>query len=69
MVSYFEQVQNNTNFYWEEKEIDEKLYKKITKAAIEVFEKSEEYKTQIRNAAYIVALKRVIDTIKDRGQL
>ena len=25
MVSYFEQVQNNTNFYWEENEIEQKL--------------------------------------------
>ena len=69
MVSYFEQVQNNTNFYWEEDEIDEKLHKKITKAAIEVYEKSEEYNTKLRNWAYIVALKRVIDAMKDRGQL
>jgi len=33
MVSYFEQVQNDANFYWEADEIDLKLFKKITNAA------------------------------------
>jgi glutamate dehydrogenase/leucine dehydrogenase len=32
MVSYFEQVQNNTNYYWDEDEVDLKLHKKITHA-------------------------------------
>ena len=46
MVSYFEQVQNNMNFYWEEDEIDTKLHKKITASANSVFHKSEEYKSR-----------------------
>jgi glutamate dehydrogenase (NAD(P)+) len=66
MVSYFEQVQNNTNFYWEEDEIDRKLNKKITKAAFEVFEASKKYNTDLRSAAYTIAIKRVIDAMKDR---
>jgi glutamate dehydrogenase len=36
MVSYFEQVQNDMNFYWEEEEIQEKLKKKIVEAAVNV---------------------------------
>jgi glutamate dehydrogenase (NAD(P)+) len=68
MVSYFEQVQNNTNFYWEEDEIDEKLSKKIKKAATEVYKKSEDSNTHLRNAAYIVAMERVLEAMKDRGE-
>jgi len=69
MVSYFEQVQNNTNFYWEADEVDQKLHKKITCAAQDVFDTAVENKTHLRNAAYIVALKRVLDAMKDRGEI
>ena len=69
MVSYFEQVQNNTNFYWEAEEVDEKLHKKITKAACDVYETAKEYDTYLRSAAYIIAMKRVFDAMKDRGQV
>jgi len=68
MVSYFEQVQNNTNFYWEEDEIDEKLHKKITHAANAVYDISKDTNTHLRNGAYIVAMKRVLDAMKDRGE-
>ncbi|MCP4523971.1 MAG: Glu/Leu/Phe/Val dehydrogenase [Candidatus Gracilibacteria bacterium] len=69
MVSYFEQVQNNMNFYWEEDEIDLKLHKKITLAAEGVFQKSMEYKTSLRSAAYIIAMQRVFEAMKDRGEV
>lgn len=69
MVSYFEQVQNNTNFYWEEDEVNEKLKKKITKATCEVHDASIEYKTFLRSAAYIIAMKRVFDAMKDRWEV
>ena len=69
MVSYFEQVQNDTNFYWEADEVDEKLHKKITRAAEQVFSTSKEYNTYLRSAAYIVAMKRVFDAMKDRGEV
>jgi len=49
MVSYFEQVQNNMNFYWEEDEIEEKLNKKITQSASDVYNKACEYKTSLRS--------------------
>jgi len=69
MVSYFEQVQNNMNFYWEEDEIDQKLHKKITHAACDVYDTASEYKTSYRAAAYIVAMKRIFDAMKDRGEV
>ena len=69
MVSYFEQVQNNMNFYWEEDEIDSKLYNKITKSALDVFNTSIEYKCWLRSAAYIISMKRVIDAMKLRTEV
>ena len=69
MVSYFEQVQNNTNFYWDEEEVDSKLFKKITKASLEVFETSKYYNCSFRNAAYIISLKRVLSAMKARSQV
>lgn len=69
MVSYFEQVQNNLNFYWEADEVDQKLHKKITHAAESVYETAQEYTTTYRAAAYIVAMKRIFDAMKDRGEI
>lgn len=69
MVSYFEQVQNNTNYYWEEEEVDGKLHKKITHAAASVFATTQEYNCTLRDAAYIIAMKRIFDAMKDRGEV
>ncbi len=69
MVSYFEQVQNDTNFYWEEDEIDDKLSKKIKHATIDVYNKSVELKTNLRNAAYVVSMKRVLNAMEDRWEV
>lgn len=66
MVSYFEQVQNNTNFYWSEREIDEKLKTKITYSAQDVFDTAIKHNTYLRNWAYIIATKRIFDAINDR---
>lgn len=66
MVSYFEQVQNDMNFYWEAEEVDTKLHKKITHAANAVYETSQQYSSSLRSAAYIVAMKRVFDAMSDR---
>jgi glutamate dehydrogenase/leucine dehydrogenase len=69
MVSYFEQVQNNTNFYWDEDEIDSKLFKKITSASLDVFNTSKEYSCGLRSAAYIISMKRVIDAMELRNEV
>ncbi len=69
MVSYFEQVQNNMNFYWDEAEVDSKLYKKITKASLDVFDTSKYYNCSFRSAAYIISMKRVIDAMRARSEV
>lgn len=69
MVSYFEQVQNNMNFYWEEDEIENKLNKKITQSANDVYHKAIEYNTSLRSWAYIIAMQRIFDAMHDRWEL
>ena len=67
MVSYFEQVQNNTNFYWEENEIEQKLKIKMEKATKDVFEISKELNVSYRKGAYAISLKRIFDAMKARN--
>ncbi len=66
-VSYFEMVQNACMYYWEEQEVYEKLDKKMTRAYHEVSETSERYKINMRKAAYVVAVERVVEAMKLRG--
>ena len=69
MVSYFEQVQNDQNFYWEAEEIDAKLFKKITLATQWVYDTAQEHKSYMRNWAYIIAMQRIFSAMKDRGEV
>jgi len=69
MVSYFEWVQNDMNFYWEEEEVQEKLKKKIVLAAINVWQSAKKYNTTYRAGAFIVAMERIFDAMKDRGEV
>lgn len=66
-VSYFEWVQNNYGYYWEDEEIDEKLKKIMTAAYRDVHYLAEKHKTFQRNAAYILAVQRVIRAMELRG--
>ncbi len=66
-VSYFEMVQNFYMYYWEEKEVYERLDKKMTIAYHSVLDASKEYNINMRQAAYVVAVKRVVEAMKLRG--
>ncbi len=67
--SYFEQVQNDMNFYWSKDEILKRLDEKITSAFHDVLETSLERKAYMRDAAYIVAITRVVNAMELRGWL
>lgn len=69
IVSYFEQVQNNTAYYWSLEEIDQKLKQKITLAAKDVYETSKKQSTFLRTWAYTIAIKRIFDAMKDRWEI
>ncbi|MCL2163024.1 MAG: Glu/Leu/Phe/Val dehydrogenase [Oscillospiraceae bacterium] len=65
--SYFEQVQCNMNYFWDKAEVLEKLEYGMTKAFRAVYELSLERKAYMRDAAYIIAVKRVAEAVKLRG--
>ncbi len=66
-VSYFEWVQNVSNYYWEEPDVHLKLDKKMTTAFAEVLAASLKYETDMRTAAYIVSISRVAEAMSLRG--
>jgi glutamate dehydrogenase (NAD(P)+) len=66
-VSYFEQVQNTYNYYWEEKEVYEKLDKIMTKAFQDVHTISKEHGVNNRIGAYLISIRRVADAMRLRG--
>ena len=67
IVSYFEWVQNIESFFWEEEEVNDKLERAITNAFAEVLEISQAEKTDMRTAAYMLAVKRVVSAMSIRG--
>jgi glutamate dehydrogenase (NAD(P)+) len=68
-TSYFEQVQNDMNFYWSKEEVLERLDQKMTSAFHGVLERSEKEKVYMRDAAYMVAIDRVVKAMELRGWL
>ncbi len=66
-TSYFESVQNDANFYWTKDEVLQRLDTKMTQAFQSVLEMSEGEKVYMRDAAYMVAIKRVVTAMELRG--
>jgi glutamate dehydrogenase (NAD(P)+) len=66
-VSYFEMVQNFYMYTWEEAEVRERLDKKRTAAYHSVLNTSQEYKINMRQAAYVRAVERVVEAMRLRG--
>ena len=66
-VSYFEQVQNAYNYYWDVEEVYDKLQKKMRKAFQDSLAESKKRKVNMRSAAYIVAVNRVAEAMRLRG--
>jgi len=67
VVSYFEWLQNKRSEFWDLQEVDAKLHKKIIGGYQRVCEVVQEFKTDWRTGAYIVALRRLEKVYKDRG--
>jgi glutamate dehydrogenase (NAD(P)+) len=66
-VSYFEQVQNAYDYYWDEKTVHERLDQKMTAAFHAVHEMAQKQKVHNRLAAYLVAVNRVAEAVRLRG--
>ena len=68
-VSYFEGVQNDMNFYWTKQEVLEKLDTKMTQAFHAVLDMAVKEKVYMRDAAYMVAIDKVVKAMQLRGWL
>lgn len=67
VVSYFEWVQNNLGYQWDEDKVLLRLKNQITKSFEEVYNVSFEKKVSLRVSAYIIGLGRLEMAMKYRG--
>ena len=68
-TSYFEGVQNDMNFYWSKDEVLKRLDHKMTVAFHDVLAMSEREGVYMRDAAYMVAIEKVVKGMELRGWL
>jgi glutamate dehydrogenase (NAD(P)+) len=66
-VSYFEQVQNAYDLYWDAEEVYARLDKKMTAAFHAVHKAAQNYGVHNRMGAYIVSVARVAEAMTLRG--
>ncbi|MBR58279.1 MAG: glutamate dehydrogenase [Myxococcales bacterium] len=66
-VSYFEWVQNLQSFYWDEDTVNQNLERIMTTSFNEVYETSQRYEIDMRTAAYVRAIERVVESTELRG--
>jgi len=66
-TSYFEWVQDRHGYFWTEEEVNHRLEAKMVEAFDDVLQTSLRYKTDMRTAAYIVAINRVATVTRMRG--
>jgi glutamate dehydrogenase len=68
-VSYFESVQNDMNYYWSREDVLARLDEKMRSAFRAVLDVSTSKKVYMRDAAYMVAIDRVVHAMQFRGWL
>ncbi len=66
-VSYFEQVQNTYNYYWDLKEVHRRLDEKMTEAFKGVHDMYQQERVNMRQAAYLISVARVAEACRLRG--
>jgi glutamate dehydrogenase (NAD(P)+) len=66
-TSYFEWVQDRYGYFWDLSEVNDRLEKKMCQAFEAVLQTALKYKTDLRTAAYIVAISRVGEVTRLRG--
>ncbi len=67
LVSYFEWVQNLNRDHWTEEAVNERLESKMGKAFHDVLEYSEKHSIDMRRAALVFAVGRVVSAMKLSG--
>jgi len=67
IVSYFEWTQNKNCDHWDLEEVDHRLKKRLLRAYARVQRAAETYRTDLRNACFIVGLERLQAAYEERG--
>jgi glutamate dehydrogenase (NAD(P)+) len=67
VCSYFEWVQNLQHFRWDEREVNDKLGNIMRRAYREVSSRAKEEGLDLREAAYLVGIERVVEAARTRG--
>ena len=67
VVSYFEWVQNLQSYYWPFEEVQQKEDVLLSTAFEDVWNLADEYKVDLRNAAYMKSIERISKAMKLRG--
>ena len=67
VVSYFEWVQNLQSYYWSFEEVQQKENVLLSGAFEDVWALADEYKVDLRNAAYMKSIERISKAMKLRG--
>jgi len=67
ITSYFESVQNDMNYYWQHEAVLRRLNQKMTIAFEGVLKMAQERDVYMRDAAYMVAIDRVVQAMELRG--
>lgn len=67
VVSYFEWVQDLQSFFWEEEEVNLRLKRIMTRSFDEVYTLATREGVSMREAAYILALRREEEALRYRG--
>ncbi len=67
-VSYFEWVQNKTGLSWTEEEVDRKLKEIMGTAFREVYAFHRAHDISLRDAAFAIAIERIVTAMRDRGE-
>lgn len=67
IVSYFEWVQNNQGYYWDEAEIDNKLKMMMIRGFENVYDIHQTRKVDMRLAAYMAGVRKMAEAVRFRG--
>lgn len=67
IVSYFEWCQNNQGYYWSEALIHERLKETMTASFFQVLRTAQQYKTEMKVAAYIEGIRKIVEASSIRG--
>lgn len=65
--SYFEQVQGQSNYYWDRQEVVQKVDSCMKAAYVAVHDRAEREQASLRDGAYLIAVERVARACRERG--